>query len=533
MSTRTAQTDIKISHLEADGALIGRSGTTADSGVSHSERKPLSKRQARRTIDKDARALAAWPWLGELGKVIDEALPPASTGRPRAFNGASLLLLDALRWRVKALSHAEGYLACHWDAIRRHGLEHGVYLNERPPTWENLRTLRDQENFEMLLEALDGPFIDAAIATAEAIGLLPDREGDTITPVRTAHLQGDGTVVDPMSKVSVDSNGEVHGSRAKVLGPRIAEQLISTKNHRPLYGYPLTTWTLRGDQTWQRVVMAVAPHPANDEVVVAEKSLYRILDRTDMVRTIGYDALLMGAAQQRIMRRGVLPIAEHGSGDSKVKDPRKVIRLPDELVQKRGSKATTEKRKGKGRRRRSSSGPRQKRYMAVAKLPDAVHDTPNGPCHHQLAAIDTCLVVHDGGTDPDWWHRTEVPSHHRIERVDNGDGSYSLFGVWRLRCEHMDRANRYFEHRQELSGNIGKAVMANRLNAYPYVHPQSDGIYGWRNDIESYFQWLKRNMPFFGQATSLRYHDFMFDVYGACVLSNAIAYQLHARTNGR
>lgn len=497
--------------------------------MSSTTNRKLSKRQTRRTVDTDAFALAAWPWLGVLGAVIDEVIPASPTGRPRSFNGASLMLLLALRWRVKSLEHAEGYLARHWDEVRRHGLEHGVHLHKRPPRWENLRLIREHEAFAELLEALDGPFIDAAVGTADAIGLLPERHPSLIGPRRTSHLQGDGTSAKHMTKVRVDDKGEVRGSRATKLAPRFSETVVTTKGGAPLSGYPIITWDLHGDQRWERVVMAIAPHPDGDEVTVAEAALHRIIDRTDRINTVGYDRLMQGATQQRIMARGILPIVEHGQAAENQTDPRKAVVLPDELVPVRGSKASVQRRKGKGRRRRSSDAPTEKRRLAVAQLPDAVHDTPDGPCHHLLAAIDTCLVVHDGGADPDWWHRTEVPPVNRVERIGHGDGTFSLVGVWRLRCEHMDPANRFFEHRIELSGWIGKSAMANKVNAYPYLHPQSSGMYGWRNDIESFFQWLKFRMPYFGHSTSLRYLDFVFDVFGAGVLNNATAYDLHHR----
>lgn len=490
-------------------------------------KKKTSHRSTRRSIDKDALALAGWPWLSVLGAVIDEIIPPAATGRPRSFNGASLLLLVALRWRVKSLDHAEEYLANNWATVRRHGLEHGVTLHERPPRWENLRLVRKHERFIELLAALDGPFIDAALGTADAMGLLPERDSDTIFPRRVNHLQGDGTTAKRMSAVYVDDDGNVRGSRATTLAPRISEQLVTTKNDAPLSGYPLIAWTIHGHDRWERVVMAIAPHPEGDEITVAESTLHRVLDRTSRVDTIGFDRLMKGATQQRIMVRGVLPIVEHGQAGENVTDPRKCIVLPKELVPIRGSKQPKEPRKGKGRRRRSSDAPTEKSRLAVANLPDAVHDGPDGPCHHMLAAIDTCLVAHDGGSDPEWWHRTEVPPNPRTERVANADGTNSLFGVWKLRCEHMDPANRYFEHRIELSGKTGSVVTANRLNAYPYLHPGSSGLYGWRNDIESFFSWLKGRMPFYGQSTSLRYLDFVFDVVGAGVLNNAVAYDIH------
>src|SRR5690606_24067526 len=128
------------------------SASGRSAGMSSTTNRKLSKRQTRRTVDTDAFALAAWPWLGVLGAVIDEVIPANPTGRPRSFNGASLMLLLALRWRVKSLEHAEGYLARHWDEVRRHGLEHGVYLHKRPPRWENLRLIREHDAFAELLE---------------------------------------------------------------------------------------------------------------------------------------------------------------------------------------------------------------------------------------------------------------------------------------------------------------------------------------------------------------------------------------------
>ena len=499
--------------------------------MAHNPNKKLSKRRMRRTIERDALALAAWPWLGALGAVIEVVIPPAATGRPRAFNGASLMLLVALRWRAKSLDHAEGYLADNWERVRRHGLAHGCSLHERPPRWEYLRTIREDVRFAELIEALDPVFIDAGVGTAHAVGLLADPAGPHIVPRRSSHLRGDGTTTKHMTAVRTDADGKVRGSRATRLAPRAPEKLVTTKNGAELTGYPLTAWTVHGDQRWQRVVLAIAPHPEGDEITVAEAALHRVLDRLTVPVTVGYDRLMQGAAQGRIMRRGALPIVEHGQADSKVTDPRRVVVLPDDLVPVRGSKAVKEPRKGKGRRRRSGDAPTEKRRLAVAQLPDAVHDGPHGPCHHQLATIDTCLVVHDGGSDRDWWHRTEVPPLVRVERVANGDGTYTLWGVWRLRCEHADRANRYFEHRVELSGKTGRSATANRLAAYPYLHPQASGLYGWRNDIESFFSWLKRQMPFHGHATSLRYLDFVFDVIGAGVLNNAIAYDLHGRSD--
>ncbi|MGB3411184.1 MAG: hypothetical protein WBA45_08290 [Microthrixaceae bacterium] len=488
----------------------------------------LSKRQTRRSVDRDALALAAWPWLPLLGSVIDETLPPSDAGRPRTFNGASLLLLVALRWRAKSLDHAEEYLKNNWDKVRLHGLEHNCRLPEKPPRWEHLRLIRHDERFPELLEALDGPFIDAGLGTAEAIGLLPETNPDIIIPRRSTHLQGDGTTAKHMTAVT-EVDGKVRGSRATRLQPRFSETLITTKNGKKLTGYPIIAWDVRGDRRWERVVLNISPHPDGDEVTVAEAALMRILDRTDRVRTIGYDQLLMGAAQGRIMRHGALPIVERAQPNHSLNDPRKVVTLPSDLVPQRGSKNPAPPGRGKGRRNRGGDAPSEKRRLAVAQLPDAEHDTPNGPCRHQIATIDACLVVHDGGSDRDWWHRTEVPPISRVEHIRNTDGSHTMIGVWKIRCEHMDRANRLFEYRLELSGKIGKFETPNRVNAYPYVHPQSSGLYGWRNDIESFFRWFKGQMTSYGKSTSLRYLDFIFDALGAGILNNAIAFDLHGR----
>lgn len=490
--------------------------------------KKLSHRRTRRTVSRDALALVSWPWLGDLGAVIDELFPPVRPGRPRRFDGSSLLLLVALRWRAHSLDQAEGHLRLHWEEVRRHGLQHGLSLPEHPPRWEYLRQLRELPEFPDLLKRLDEPFIVAAVETALAVRLMPERVSEVIVPHRDRHLQGDGTTFRPQTKVTVDENGEIHGSRAHRLPARVPDQIHTTKNGAQLTGYPLVAWTLHGRQRWERVVMAIAAHPNGDEIIQAEAALHRVLDHTQQVATVSYDRLMMGACQQRIMRRGVLPIVERAQASSSVTDPRKCVRLPDELVPVRGSKTAKSRRKGKGRRRRSSDAPTEKRFLAVAQLPDAVHDGPTGPCRHQLAAIDTCLVVHDGGTDANWWHRTEVPPVHRVERVDRGDGTFSLIGVWKLRCEHMDRANRYFEHRIDLSGKHGASVTANRVNAYPYLHPQSSGLYGWRNDIESFFHWLKDLSPEFGRSTSLRYNDLILDVIGAGILNNAVIYDIRA-----
>ncbi len=126
----------------------------------------------------------------------------------------------ALRWRVKSLDHAEGYLRAHWPTIRRHGLEHGNCLHECPPRWEHLRPVREHDGFAELLQVLDAPFIDAAVGTADAIGLLPERGREVIVPGRSNHLQGDGTSVKHMTKVRFDDNGEIRGSRATTQAPR-------------------------------------------------------------------------------------------------------------------------------------------------------------------------------------------------------------------------------------------------------------------------------------------------------------------------
>jgi len=65
-------------------------------------------------------------------------------------------------------------------------------------------------------------------------------------------------------------------------------------------------------------------------------------------------------------------------------------------------------------------------------------DTESDPPSRGVHRVE--LFMHDGGSDTDPWHRTSVPPRPGISA--NPEGTWTMHCVCRVRCEHMDPANR-------------------------------------------------------------------------------------------
>lgn len=476
-----------------------------------------------RNAVSDMEAVAAMPGLEELAEPIPRWM--GWTRRTRS-HPESLLVFAAGQWPCRSANELDS-LFKHtgvWEQVRASAARVGRVLPEQPPTADQYHRMR-RASVE-LAEELAGGVTGPAVSIARQVGLLAAGErSSAATPERAQTVYGDGSVFKALSDVEVAADGSVSGSRAKdPANARVAEKLSS--KHGARSGLPITVVGCHGGLSRQRVILGLELYRDGSESDSAERLIRRVDEAAaGGVHAVVYDGLFSGRVLHRLMRRGIVPVAPMPSGDAR----RPGLDIPADLQRDRShlrEKRQPAKRRGKGRRRRSHSEPAAKSRVAVYDLGPLAHDTGGG-CEHRLWAVDGALTV----TDPAGHPSLDSPVAVR-ERLafDGPAGARRLVGVYRLPCERGPlRAEVELSGLRKGANKHGEPmVLADWVRPIPEIDPTFDEVYGRRNDAESVFAWLKRQLPIEGRATSLSPEGFLVDLVGAALWCNAVAWDEHA-----
>ena len=475
----------------------------------------------------DLEALAAMPGLEVLADIL---VRHVSSGRLRRPQALGVLIFLGGRWAFGSANACESALRSTnlWDCLRESAARVGRDLPTTPPTYhqyEKIRRLLDEDLPRELSEA----FSTAAVALAQSIGLLSaESTSRWDAPSPGSVIYGDGSVFSPMSDVTLDEDGNVTGSRAKV-NPRFGPHFKGKKGNETLVGVPITLVGVHGRKRWQRVVLGLDLFLDRNEIGSAMGLMSRVIGLAKGgVSHVVYDRLMQGTHIRELLRLGVIPIVE--MPEAAKNQPHLV--LPSDL-QRGGyrSDGQREKRKGKGSRRRSADKVAAKSRVSLHYVRTECHETIAGPCHHELWSLDGALVSVAPGVD------VTLDAHY-VECVDarfvEDSHGFRLIGTHRVPCRAGSFAVRFdfTDTRPGARSNKQALALADWVRPFPEASFAIEGLPGLRSDVESSFSWLKSLLPR-GRAGSLDPRDFFLDVIGAGLLCNAIAWDVHAARHTR
>ena len=482
----------------------------------------------------DLEAIAAMPGLEALAETMLEFDPPT---RKRRGDPMSLLILTAARWTFDSMNEVESALLTTslWEAVRASAARGGRELPEEPPSSGQLRHFRARAD-DGLIDAMSETFSRLAVDLAQQAGLLDPAA--TLQPDRldrTNLIYGDGSQFRPLSDVYEDEDGVVHGSRAKpdpVTGeirPRIATQFVGKDRDR---GLPIVLVGTHGGLRWQRAVLAVRLYRDGNEIGAAMDAFERVIDLArGGVHGVNYDMLMAGTFQRNLMRLGVVPVVE--MPQAATNHPHLV--LPDELrkVRGKGENSARRKRSGKGRRRRSDDQPDVKSRVQLRNFDCVTHRVNGVDCEHLLWAADGSVLV--TGLDVQPSMDSPLAERIRLERTGNGQQGYGLQGWFRIPCraEELLHVIDFAADRPGKNRNGQPRALADWLRPIPEADIDFARLAGYRNDAESAYATLKRELPHNGRASALDADRFALDVIGGGMWQNAVLWDVHVAQHTR
>lgn len=466
------------------------------------------------------------PDLEHIAEVLEPLIKPGSGS---AADPVSLLIFLAGRWAFGSANKCDSVFRSTdlWGSLRRSAERVGRHLPERPPTFSQLCHLRKIAD-DALLERLSVEFTKASVALAKSVGLLDaSHKTPWDQPSPATVIYGDGSVFRPLSDVTYDEEGEVQGSRAKH-NPRVGPHFKGKKGNEMLVGLPITVVGCHGRKRWQRVLLAVDLFNDRNEIGSSMKLFERVIaEARGGVTQVVYDRLMSGIHLRELMKQGVLPIVT--MPEASANQPH--LKLPYEF-QRSGyrSAGTREKRKGKGARRRSSDKVAPKERITLHSWTIVEHDTPSGPCFHELWALDGSVISVAPGVAPSL--DSDYVACRDITWREQADGQHPIgsllvpCGRWSFRIE-VDFAG----NRRAARGTKSTAI-ADWIRPLPEILEHAPELEGLRSDVESVFSWLKALLPR-NRAASLDAPNFFLDILGAGLLGNAIAWDVHVARHTR
>ena len=225
----------------------------------------------------DLEAVAAWPWLADLAGVLREH---DRVSRSLRAGHVGLAFFIAARWAIGSGTGLTSLLSDGplWARLRIAALSGGVDLPVVAPTYDQLKSYRDRvgDGFGDMLEDLLQVLTEAAVAQAQAQGLLLPGMPDFDRLGRGNVLAGDGSVFQAASEARINSAGELVGSRA---ASRETARIVESRRGKvgDPWGVPVEMVTVRGDAERTRVVVGVEAILDGDETAAAHRAVERIV----------------------------------------------------------------------------------------------------------------------------------------------------------------------------------------------------------------------------------------------------------------
>lgn len=459
------------------------------------------------TLNQQIQAVFSHTTLYELGRLIPAERP---VGRPSHHPGYLVLGYGVLARLFRSGNRVQTELSdpTTWqlvrDTVAAVAAEHPDLVDTlpgpRPPRWDTFRYARDRYLTDPdIQEQLQERFTQAAVAQARSLGLLnPSGPGSLSHPDRSRVVYGDGTVIRPLyrppaakrdtdpatgkTKVTyLDADGSEVDAPTRRFDPDAADY----HGHAgPVHGQNFVALYARGDHPYQRVVLAVdrveRPGLEADTAVGALRRLHTTAGSG--IQAVVYDGAMRGVHIDELMTSlGVVVINKvHNSGK-------------------------TAARKGRASRGRWHT------------LGTWEHDTPQGPCTHQLAAVDGAVseIGLDQEGKPVVLARLE---RRQVKRPRRASGRYHFNVAYEVPCPTDPFPAWVTPH--GLAGDTDHKT-ADAVRVIAEGEPDFDRLYGLRNDAESWNAQLKRSL-LVDRAMSLGGRRQLLDVLCFALLHNAI-----------
>lgn len=473
-----------------------RPGVNAD-GLRPAGRQPAM--QLGRNPISDMEAIAGSPQLPYLAEVLDECDP---AGPRRKSDPASLLVFAAGCWAFGSASKTHSLLQGTplWELLFRPAAARAGYpLPEKPPTVDQVRGLL-KRNPNIGYELRDVFTQTAVSEIARPIGLLQPRDFNYFGLRRDNTIYGDGSIWGYHSDLTEEDVAAAREAGLEVAKkPRIRKEVTSLKEDTdPLSGPPVLVVGAHGGPRLQRVTLAVSMYPDGAETRAALEEIERVKHAAGAgVHFLSYDRLLKGILLEQVLRMGIAPLVQMESAPAEGAH----ILIPERFRVQAGKTVKSRAKYGK--------------IITV--------DHPGVRCRHELWGIDGWVVTVRPGLQPHW----ESP---RCEHV-NFRFQQSVFGYDAVATLNVPCSAGDFQVDLQVAASREAKKTSSVLNVYrPYPDGGEDyqRVKGWRSDAESSFRDLKGAVPLFGRATRHEPSWFQFDLIGAGLYRNAIAWDVHS-----
>lgn len=291
-----------------------------------------------------------------------------------------------------------------------------------PAMWNLCRELMGDAIGRHGLRQLAAIHRPLAVQTARDLGLLDPRGPGSFThPHPSRVLYGDGTIVRPLYAPPKalrlhDDDGSprvaypdpVTGELLDAPPGRFDADIAEHHGHAgPVQGHGYVAWHVRGPARYQRITLAIDHVPApGQEADTALRLLAPLARLTGSgLLAVVYDGAFTGVHIDQVMTRyGVLALSPMPK-DSRTRDVE-----------------TTQLA-------RTAGGAKVRTHP----LGFAQHDTPTGPCLHQIAAVDGAVaqIDLDDAGEPVVVH---WPARGAVKRSRRSDGRYYFSIGYRIRC---------------------------------------------------------------------------------------------------
>lgn len=460
------------------------------------------RRTSRAALTRSEKVAAIFrhPALYELGALLPGRQP---VGRPADYPGFLMLGYGVLARLLRSGIAVETELAAPgmWQIVRdtASGMKDILPaelvpdLPARPPSWDAFRYARNRHLTDPdVLTELRAALTELAVDQARSMGLLlPDGPGSWCHPHRSRVVYGDGTIVRPLYRPRPD--GE-EGSAPHRQDPDAAEH---HRHDGAITGQNFVSLYARGEMPYQRVVLAVGrvetPGKEADAAVSLLQDLHPVCGSG--MQVVVYDGALRGRHIDTLMTGcGVL------------------------VVNKVHSSSATAKRRGKTRNPRWHT------------LGTWQHDTNDGPCSHNLAAVDGAVseVALDEAGAPVIVTRLD---RKQVKRRRRADGTFHFNVAYQVPCPLGGFLAWVTPHG---SAGDGDHKHADATRVIAEGEDDFTRLYGVRNDAESANSQFKRTL-LVDRAMSLGARRQLLDMLCFALLNNAItqAHQDAARAAGR
>ena len=466
------------------------------------------------------RAILTSPTLLTLGSRLDFDHP---VGRPPVHPPYVLLAYGTLARLARSGVRVEYDLGepATWDTARQMLTTATTKLGldvpppgRRPPRWDHWRWLRDRYlTTDDGLAHLGREYPEVAADLARTLGLCrTDGPGTLTPPDRTRCIYGDGTLVRPIyaPPETVEITLDDGSRQVRYPDPRTGE-LHEQPRHRydpdlqphhgrlgPVLTHGYVAWHARGPEPYQRVVLAVdhidAPGQEAATSVRLAGTVYRHLGHG--VQAAVYDGAMHGVHIDHLMRRyGWLVLAKTPAATALEPGLHQPLFV-------------------------NHAGKRQRSYP----LGFHTHDTPTGPCRHQLAALDGAVVELDLDENGD-----PVVVHHlergAVKRSRRATGEHHFNIGYRIPCPRQPCTAWLSPH----PGRADDLGRPHNIRVIAESDPDFAHLYGLRNDAENFHSNLKRTL-IVDRAMSLGWRRGLIDIYCYALLNNALTEYQATRT---